>query len=329
MTVQNTFKMIDIAEKASTRRRAIAKGQIHMAANTVTLIKNKQMPKGDVLALAEVAGIMAAKNTPQILPLCHSLLIESVRVSTNCHSDSIEVACEVIINGKTGVEMEALCGVNAALLCIYDLTKGIDPVLSLSQIYLDLKEGGKSGTWTHPLFSKTEESNTVPTQNEKKLAGITSAIITISDRTFRGETTDVSGPTLEAELKLRGALVLQRKLVPDEVHYIQNAIRECCELGAQLILTTGGTGLGPRDVTPEALNNLWTKSIPGFGEMLRNKGSLYTEKAFLSRSEAGLIGDTLVILLPGSPKACKEGVKILDGLLPHALHIIRGGNHAI
>lgn len=324
MSEQNIFKMIDVGEKPSTRRRAIAKGRIHMNPTTVERIKNRQMPKGDVLAIAEVAGIMSAKNTPQILPLCHPLLIESARVRTECFQDYIEVACEVIITGKTGVEMEALCGVNAALLCIYDLTKGIDPVLSLSQVYLDLKEGGKSGRWTHPVYSKNDVE---PQLAVKKMEGVITAVITISDRGARGETKDVSGPWVVHELTVMGALVKQTKLVPDQTIEIQKAVLQCKEMGAKLIITTGGTGLSPSDVTPESMQALWTKTIPGFGEMLRSKGSLYTDKAYLSRGEAGLIGDTVVVLLPGSPKACIEGLEILAGLLPHALHIARGGDH--
>jgi molybdenum cofactor synthesis domain-containing protein len=159
------------------------------------------------------------------------------------------------------------------------------------------------------------------------LEGTLAAVITISDRTSRGDATDVSGPSLVDKLQKLGAIVKATKLVPDQIHEIQKAIIECKELGVKLIFTTGGTGLSPTDVTPEALAPLWTKKIPGFGELLRRQGATYTEKAYLSRSEAGLIGDCLVVLLPGSPKACKEGIEILQGLLPHALHIINGGKH--
>lgn len=324
MSEQNVFKMIDVGEKIPSWRRAVAKGRITMAPATVERIRHRQMPKGDVLALAEVAGIMAAKNTAQILPLCHPLLIESVRINTECLEDFIQVSCEVIMMGKTGVEMEALCGVNAALLCIYDLTKGIDPVLSLSQIYLDLKEGGRSGRWTHPAHSG---ENVSVKGTENKLEGVDAAVITISDRTSRGESVNVSGPTLLRELESRGAHVRSTKLVSDEINEIQKAVLQCKEAGAQLIITTGGTGLGPRDVTPEAMRGLWTKTIPGFGEILRSRGAIYTEKSYLSRSEAGLIGETLVVLLPGSPKACKEAIEILEKILQHGLQIARGKNH--
>lgn len=144
------FRMIDIGGKRDTLRRAVASGIIFAKPATISRIRERTLPKGDVLMLAEVAGIQGAKKTSDLLPLCHPLALTSVRVWHEMGDDHVRVFCEARTVGKTGVEMEALSGVNAALLCIYDLTKGIDPVLRLGEIKLEVKEGGKSGQWVHP-----------------------------------------------------------------------------------------------------------------------------------------------------------------------------------
>jgi molybdenum cofactor biosynthesis protein MoaC len=303
-----------------------------MSPETRLLITENKLPKGDALAMAEVAGILGVKKTIEILPLCHPLPIESVRVKCEPKQYGIEVTCEVMTTYKTGVEMEALMGVNAALLCIYDLTKPVDPVLSLHNVHLVLKEGGKSGVWRNPEYLDANLSG-----NETKIANscapgktfksIKTAVLTISDRCSQSQATDTSGPLLKQMLVDREAEVLWSDLVPDEISQIQRAVSQLKERGAQLIVTTGGTGFSPRDVTPEALAPLFTREVDGFGEMFRAQGAQRTPMSYLSRSISGFIGETLVIALPGSPKACRDGIEILGYLIPHAVHIARGGQH--
>jgi cyclic pyranopterin monophosphate synthase len=144
--------MIDVADKAPTRRRAIARGRIRMNREAFDAIKHGRNPKGDVLAQAEVAGILAAKRTSDLIPLCHPLALDQVRVRFELAEEacSITAWCEASATAKTGVEMEALSGVSCALLAIYDLAKAVDPALTISGIHLAVKEGGKSGRWVHP-----------------------------------------------------------------------------------------------------------------------------------------------------------------------------------
>ena len=134
--VDSVFRMIDVGAKQPTRRRAVAQGTIHLGERAFQAVRRGTNPKGDVLALAEVAGIMATKRTADPIPLCHPLPLDSVRV--HCDLDeaklAVTVSCEAATVAKTGVEMEALCGVNGALLAIYDLSKAVDPVLSISDI---------------------------------------------------------------------------------------------------------------------------------------------------------------------------------------------------
>lgn len=325
--MNSEFKMANVTEKTSNLRRAIARGWIKMAPETARIVSERKLPKGDALIMAEVAGILGVKKTIEILPLCHPLPIESVRVTCEPQIDGVEVSCEVITFYKTGVEMEALMGVNAALLCIYDLTKPVDPVLTIQDVHLVMKEGGKSGLYQNPRYSEKTFSKETGCSVKKSLKGLKTAVLTISDRCSRNEAEDSSGPLLKKLLQEREASILWVDLVPDEISKIQKAITQFKEFGADLILTTGGTGLSPRDITPEAILPMLTRKIEGFGELFRSAGALKTPMSYLSRSFSGLIGETLVVALPGNPKACRDGVEILSYLFPHAVNIAKGGAH--
>lgn len=140
-------QMIDVGGKAETEREAIAEGAISMRRATVELVESSTLPKGNALETARVAAIMAAKNTPQIIPLCHPLLLSHISCEFACDASkgTVQVQARVRCVGKTGVEMEALAAVSAALLTIYDMTKGVDDTLEITNIRLNEKRGGKSG----------------------------------------------------------------------------------------------------------------------------------------------------------------------------------------
>lgn len=323
------FRMIDVSPKAVTHRRALAEGRVYLGPLVFDKIRNRTLPKGDALVLAEVAGIMAAKNTSLLLPLCHPLPIEAVAVHCQLEPElqSVRIRCEVTTTAKTGVEMEALVGVQAALLCIYDLSKGTDPVIRMGDITLLEKEGGKSGFWQHPEHAGLPRTESVPSAS-RCLENIRTTIVTISDSCYEGSAEDTSGSWLVERCEAEGAMINKQFLVPDEVDSIRQVVMEAVESHrADLIITTGGTGLSPRDVTPESLKALFDREIPGLGELLRSSGSKHTPMAYLSRSGSGTIGSSLVIMLPGSLKAVKEGLEVLLPLLPHAFHITRGGRH--
>lgn len=329
---KSSFNMVSVSEKPATLRRAIAQGKIILTPEAFRAIREKSNPKGDVLAQAEIAGILAAKNTSNLIPLCHPLPIEQilVRFVMNGDDSSVTSICEVRTTAKTGVEMEALSGVNGSLLAIYDLSKILTPELVITDIYLRFKEGGKTGHWTHPLHQSKTQSNIATTTAPEALPlqGICASVLTISDRCSHGEAEDFSGPAAERALQALGAQVKGRQIVADDIEAIRLAVFEITRsLEYRLLITTGGTGVSPRDVTPEALEKLWTKPIPGIGEMLRSLGSSYTPFSWLSRSTGGLIGNTLVIALPGKPSAVQEGIEILKAHLPHLCHIAQGGRH--
>ena len=149
---KNSFNMVDVSAKKETCRRALASGKIYVGKKVFNLIKNKEMPKGDPIALAEVSAVLGVKKTSELIPLCHPLPIDhtATKIIMNDVESSLEVFCVVSAYAKTGVEMEAIMGVNAALITIYDLSKIVNPHLKIDDVKLLIKEGGKSGLWKNP-----------------------------------------------------------------------------------------------------------------------------------------------------------------------------------
>lgn len=139
--------MVDVSEKNITQRVAIAKGKIYVNKAVINAIVNNTVEKGDVLGVARVAGIMGVKKTSELIPMCHPLMITKCSVDFNIDENNnyIEAICTAKVNGKTGVEMEALTGVNIALLTIYDMCKAIDKTMEITEVHLARKTGGKSG----------------------------------------------------------------------------------------------------------------------------------------------------------------------------------------
>lgn len=142
-------RMVDVGSKPETERRAVAKGSVYMKPETFQLIQDKKIAKGDVLSVAQVAGIMAAKKTSELIPMCHPLNITSIKMSLNPDKEKscIDIQAEVKITGKTGVEMEALTAVAVAGLTVYDMCKAVDKDMTISEIRLIEKSGGKSGIY--------------------------------------------------------------------------------------------------------------------------------------------------------------------------------------
>ena len=147
-----SYKMVDVSSKEITHRKALAVGEIILSSEVIEMITNNKMPKGDPLAIAEVSGINGVKKTSELIPLCHPLPLDHISIHTEIDESkhSIIVYCLVSANSKTGVEMEALSGVNSALLAIYDLSKIVEANLKITNIRLLVKSGGKKGLWINP-----------------------------------------------------------------------------------------------------------------------------------------------------------------------------------
>ena len=322
--------MADVRRKRPSERRAVAVGELRAGPVGFAALAGKTLPKGDALAMAEVAGLQGAKNAAQLMPLCHPLSLEyvDVRCVPVPERHAIRVYCETSLTAKTGVEKEALAGASAALLTLYDLTKPVEPALSIEAVRLLFKEGGKKGLWIHPEGMDAEERAYYRPQPGPRLDGEAVAVVTLSDRAAAGVYEDKSGALLEERLRAMGADV-HRQLLADGIEPLAAALRAEAARGTPLVLCTGGTGFGPRDLAPEALAQVATRPVPGLAELFRSASSAHTTLAWLSRSACALVGDgTLVLLLPGSPKAVAQGMDILGPLLPHALAMMRGLPHA-
>jgi cyclic pyranopterin phosphate synthase len=143
-------RMVDVSEKSITVRRAVAAGTVHTTPQVVALLRRDALPKGDALAVARLAGIMGAKRTPDLVPLCHPIALHGVTVELTLRESTVDIEATVKTADRTGVEMEALTAVAAAGLALIDMVKAVDPAASIEAVRVLMKEGGKTGTWTRP-----------------------------------------------------------------------------------------------------------------------------------------------------------------------------------
>lgn len=321
------YHMADITRKAPTFRQAITMGRIYVREVGFTAIKNEALPKGDVLKLAEIAGVQGAKNCWQQIPMCHPLLLDHVAIYLELEEETHSICAYAIVSttAKTGVEMEALAAVNAALLTLYDLTKPVEPALSISDMRLLIKKGGKKGVWVHPDGIPKKLQDLLPTETQRPLENINAAVVTLSDRASKGEYEDRSGKILSEKLEFYGARITDYKILPDDEAALTAHIKELIGK-VDVIFTTGGTGLAPRDITPDVIAKLADYEVAGIGELLRSSAAEHVPTTWLSRSNAYVVDDTLIVCLPGSTGAVKDGVETLKNLLPHAIGHVQNKN---
>jgi len=322
------YRMIDVGTKPVTHRIAIAEGRFRASAAAFERIVNRTLPKGDVLSACQIAGIQGAKRAHETIIFCHPLGLDHVEIIPEPEPDthSIKITCIASAHAKTGVEMEALAGVNAALLTLWDLTKMVEPALLISDVRLLAKRGGKSGVWLHPDGVSEEIRQLIDPPAPRVLDGRRVAVITLSDRAHAGVYDDQSGAAIKTILADHGAEIADYRLIPDDADTLKATVSELARSGdLHLILLTGGTGAAPRDITPDTLTPLFDRSITGIGELLRADGAHYTPLSWSSRAVGGHIGTTLIITLPGSPRAVREGLSaLLPDLVPHLIRILNG-----
>lgn len=291
--------MRDVSAKNWTLRTATARATVTCSPESIRMIQEDRAPKGDPRPIARVAAVMAAKNTPQIIPYCHSVALDWVGVEFELFENRIEATVRVKAIYKTGVEMEALAGAAAAALNLYDLLKPVDDTLTIERVELLEKTGGKS--------------------NASELAGgnWTAAVLVCSDRASAGEYEDRSGPILVEGLQSFGGTVVEHRVVPDDAGQIEAALRPWIVDRVDVVLVSGGSGLSERDVTPETVAKLLDRRLPGVEEHFRSYSMNRIPTAMLSRAVAGVAGSTVIVTLPGSPGAAKDA---LDSLFPYILH---------
>ena len=295
--------MIDITHKTNTLRIASAQAIVKVSKQeTIEAVNNKTVPKGDVLEMAKTAGLFAVKKTAEMIPDCHPMPIEQTNVSFKVKGKEICIEVQVKTIYKTGVEVEAMHGASVIALTIYDMLKPIDKEIEIINIKLLNKNGGKSD---YNIHFKNQ---------------LTAAIIVCSDSIHAGEKEDKAGKIIADKLNTLNINTDRFIVIPDDEEQIRKNVIKFCNEALNIVIITGGTGLSPRDNTPQAIATLIDKEIPGIMEAARSYGQTRTPYAMLSRGIAGMRKNTLILTLPGSTNGAKE---TMDALFPAILHIFR------
>ena len=300
--------MVDITHKNSTLRIAVAQAIVKVSkAETIDAIKKDLVPKGNVFAMSKAAGLLGVKKTPELLPDCHPIPIEYTGIEYEINELEIKVLCTIKTIYKTGVEVEAMHGASIVALNMYDMLKPIDKGIEIHQIKLLKKKGGKS--------------------DYKNKYTLRAAVVVCSDTISAGKKEDKAGKEIINKLEICGVDIYDYQIIADEIPLIKEKALSYVKADLDLIIFTGGTGLSKRDVTPEALEGIIQRKIPGIEEAIRAYGQERTPYSMLSRSVAGTINQTLVLALPGSTNGAKES---MDAIFPAALHvfaILKGARH--
>ena len=295
--------MIDISPEITTQRIAVAQAIVKVSGQeTIDTIKQKKVPKGDLFEMARTAGLLGIKKTAHLIPDCHPLPIEYTAISYKMKGMEIHIRVEVKAIYKTGVEVEAMHGASVVALTMYDMLKPVDKGVEIHSIKLIEKKGGKSDF------------------KDKSVKDLKAAVIVCSDAVLTGKKEDSAGKAIVKKLKECGVEVKYYEIIPNEMEMVREKAKHYCGQHQDMIIFAGGTGISARDVTPEAIIPLFDRQIPGIMEAARSYGQHRTPYSMLSRGIAGIIGNSLILVVPGSTNGARE---TMDALFPSLLHIFR------
>lgn len=296
--------MNDITAKIPTLRTAVAEATLWLGAEeTAAAIREGRVPKGDIFEMSRAAGLLAVKRTSDVIPDCHPLPIESTVIRSTLEGLAIRIEVAVKAIYRTGVEVEAMHGAAITALTMYDMLKPLDKEVRIGEIRLQAKKGGKSQFRDHLGL------------------GVRAAVVVCSDSISAGGKSDRAGQAIMERLARWEVDTAHYGVIPDEPEAIREAVlRFSGKEAVDLLIFTGGTGLSPRDVTPETVAPLLDREIPGIMEAARHYGQQRTPYAMLSRGLAGMKGNTLILTLPGSTGGASE---TMDALFPYILHVFK------
>jgi molybdenum cofactor biosynthesis protein MoaC len=304
--------MKDVSQKPDSLRIARATATLHAPADCIDRLRTGDTEKGDPLKTARVAGILAAKRTDELIPLCHPLPIHRADVDYELGDTWVRVQAEVQTIGPTGVEMEALTAASLAALTLYDMLKPYaEPdELHIEACRLERKTGGKSHYRRRLQSSRS------------------AAVIVLSDTVASGAKPDTAGAWVRDALVEAGFGPVDYVVIEDDAHVLAQMLRTHRDQRTDMVVTVGGTGLSPRDITVDTVRPLLDVEIPGIMETARAFGQKRMPFAMLSRGLAGYMGDTLVLTFPGSRGGASES---LTATLPGLIHLLEtgrtGGRH--
>ena len=318
-------RMVDVGDKAVTARRAVAEASVRMRPEVLATLLDAAGPKGNVLVVARLAGIGAAKRTAELIPLAHPIPLDVVEVEPTADRDAgtLSIRAEVRATARTGVEMDALTAAAVAALTVYDMAKALQRDIVIEHVRLLEKEGGRSGDYRAADATAPE-----PKPSPVVVSPHEAVVVVVSTRAATGTRPDTVGPQLMERLAAEGWTVApEPTVIADDESAVTRLLAQLAKAGYRLILTTGGTGLTPTDRTPEATIRASDRLVPGLAELMRSTGLASTPQAALSRGVVAARGTTLIVNLPGSRAGAVESLDAVLPVLRHATDQLRGGDH--